>query len=109
MAKSTGYYPTPSAGKLPRHGHRRISDTEALTSRPVDGNVRHEICTTKISNGYLIERSQMNSATGEYSCTRTFSATPPKIVAPRVEGLKDGMEPNSMELAVRVAGGNEKN
>lgn len=64
----------------------RLNDTAALVSRGPEAGIRHTISSRKIDNGYIVEQSRCNPATGEYSCTENFTREPPRIVAPRLDG-----------------------
>ena len=62
---------------------KRLSDSAALTQAPASGE-DHSISVRAIDNGYLVRTSTYNSRTGDCRSSEKFSATPPKVVPPKV-------------------------
>lgn len=60
---------------------KRLSDTDAVSGTPVDGNSERHITIRPIANGYSVRESRYDG-NGGYSSAEHFSKSEPCVTAP---------------------------
>lgn len=86
---------------------KRLNDTQALVARGLDAGQSHSISTRKIDNGYVTSVSTCDPMTGRYDHAELFTANPPNIKPPRIDGRQGASvdSPSSLREAKAYLGG----
>jgi hypothetical protein len=85
----------------------RLNDTSAIIERGLSAGESHSISTRKIDNGYVTSVSTCNPTTGSYDHAEVFTANPPNISPPKLDGRQGASvdKPTSLKEAKEYLGG----
>ncbi len=71
---------------------KRLNDTEALTTRPMDSGLTKTTRVEKIGEAYVVRESTYNHGTGECHENTRIEGVPPRMTGPADQGLRGAMD-----------------